>query len=109
MKLQAGDFIHGGGVYLPNKKQPETVAALTAMIEGKLISLKYVWNGSFLLFVAVQPDPMVAGKSFKWGGELQKIGRRLVYLSGGPSWRGTQTSVTLISFVESNKRAVEVK
>lgn len=107
--LKAGDFIPGGGVYLPNKKQEATVAALKALIAGEIVELRYVWNGHCLEFVADQVNTMMAGSTrlFQWAGILQKVGTRLVYLPND-GWWPVQTVDELIRRVDSNKRRVQV-
>lgn len=109
-KLKAGDYILGGGVYLPNKKQEETVAALKAMIDGTITKLKYVWNGHCLEFVADQVTSVGDGSTnyFQWAGILQKVGGRLVYLPND-GWWPVPTVEALIRRVESDKRRVEVE
>lgn len=108
-RLKAGDFILGGGVYLPNKKQAETVAALKALIAGDITKLQYVWEGHCLEFVADQVNPLVAGSTryFQWAGILQKVGSRLVYLPND-GWWPVPTVEALIRRVEGNKRRVQV-
>lgn len=108
-RMRAGDYLIGGGVYLPNRKQDETVTALKAMISGDVLKLQYVWNSSCIEFTAEQVIlGNVAAVKIKWAGVLQKVGTRLVYLPSTNFW-GYLTVDALISHIESDKRRVEVE